>query len=139
MKILNRFFILFLVGMMFFSLVCAAEYQLKKSSELQIGDIIVDSNGNEIVVEKIVKQGKVQEQFVYENSNSLSNVLWGKIVGRDLPEPIVSGGSSSSGLSLGELGVGVRISGEVVADVPSSGVEKQKSFWQKLIFWRGND
>lgn len=131
-------FLIFLIGMLFVSSVYAAEYQLKKASDLVPGDVIIDSSGKEIVVDKIEGQGKIKESYTYEKSPSIMDVVWGKIVGRELPEPVVSSGSSDVGLSLGEMGVGVRVSGEVVKEVVKPQVEK-KSFWQKLMFWRGNE
>ncbi len=133
-----NFILFFLIGILLISSVCAAEYQLKKASDLVPGDVIIDPDGNEIVIEKVEGQGKVKESYTYEDSPSIMNVIWGKIAGRELPEPVVSSGSSDVGLSLGELGVGVRVSGEVVKEVVKPQVEK-KSFWQKLMFWRGNE
>lgn len=133
-----KFLLFVVVGFFLFSSVFAAEYQLKKASDLVTGDVIVGSDGSEIVVEKIEGQGKVKESYVYEKSPSLMSVVWGKIVGRELPEPIISSGSSEIGLSLGEMGVGVRVSGEVVNEVVNPQVEK-KSVWQKLMFWRRNE
>lgn len=129
--------VLILISLMF-SFVSPAEYQLKKASELQVGDIIIDSDGNEIVVKKIVGSGKVQENYTYEKSDSLMDVFWNKIKKDSLPEPVISGGSSEKGLSLGEYGVGKKIfEGEVSLLNESSKTTKTKSsFLSKLLFWR---
>ncbi len=130
-----KLFVCLLLGMFLVSSAFAAEYQLRRVSDLRIGDTIIDSEGGEIVIEKIEGQGKIQENFVYERSESLMNVLWGKIAGEELPAPIVSSGSNSLGLSLGESGVGVAISGNVIAEISKPVLDGKKSFWDKLKFW----
>jgi hypothetical protein len=129
---------LIILTLLLFSFASSADYQLKKSSELQIGDVIIDSEGNEIIVEKIAGSGRVQEKFVYEKSESLMDVLWGKVAGKNLPEHIVSGGNSEKGLSLGETGVGVKVfEGEI--SLPNDSVNKvetRSSFLSKIFFWR---
>lgn len=135
----SKLFFVLVIGMFLISSVFATEYQLKKSSELVVGDVIVASDGSEIVVDKIEGKGRVQETFEYGESKSLMDVVWGKIAGENLPEPVVSGGSSSQGLSLGEIGTGVRVSGDVVAEFSLPKEEKKKSFWDKLMFWRENE
>jgi hypothetical protein len=130
------FFLLVLMGMFIFSSVYATEFELKKSSELSVGDVIVASDGSEIVIEKIEYQGRVREEFVEEESKTLMDVVWGKIAGEKLPDPIVSGGTSMQGLSLGETGVGVRVKKGSVIDLPKEEIRQEKSFWNKLRFWR---
>jgi hypothetical protein len=128
-------FVLILICMIQFSL--AADYKLKRVSELDVGDVIVASDGSEILVEKI-DSGFVSEDFVYrKSSSSLMDMFMEKVYGRDLPEQVVSGGSSEIGLSLGETGVGIRATGETVREVSQREVEGKKSFWTKLMFWRG--
>jgi hypothetical protein len=129
------FFVLVLMGMFIFSSVYATEFELKKSSELSVGDVMVASDGSEIVIEKIEYQGRVREEFVKEESKSLMDVVWGKIAGEKLPGSVVSGGSSMQGLSLGETGVGVRVEKGSVIDLPKE-ARQEKSFWNKLRFWR---
>ncbi len=128
--------ILFLIlGMFLVSSVFGAEYQLKKVSELQVGDVMVDSEGNEIVVDKIESSGRVQESYTYQESESLMSVLWGKIY-QSPTGHVVSGGSSELGLSLGDMGVGVKMISGVVGEISQPKVEEKKSFWEKLMFWR---
>jgi hypothetical protein len=45
-----------LVGIFLFSFVSSAELKLIKASQLKQGDIIIDSNGNEIIVQNITTQ-----------------------------------------------------------------------------------
>jgi hypothetical protein len=122
------------LGVLFISLSCASDYQLRKVSELNVGEVIVGPDGEEVLVSSLEFLGQ-KEEVVYEKSDSLMDVVWGKIAGRNLPGPVVSGGSSSEGLSLGEYGTGIRISGNVVTNFVEP-AKDEKSFWDKLFFWR---
>jgi len=123
------------------SFVFGAEYQLKRATDLIVGDVMVASDGSEIVIEKIEIGEKVKEDFVYQESKSLMEALWGKISEGKITGYVVSGGSSDVGLSLGEMGVGVKVIAGAVDDVETeetlhSDIEEKKSFWDKLFFWR---
>jgi hypothetical protein len=122
MKFFRILFLMFAV-LSLFSLVFASEYQLKRASELSIGDVIVASDGTEILVEKIEVLGR--SNIVYENSSSIGSILWERIAGRSLPDPIVSSGS--------ELDFSQGLTGHAVSDLK---VYEKKSFWEKLKFWR---
>ena len=132
-----KVFIAFLFVILVLGSVSASEYQVKRASELSVGDVIIASDGSEIVVQEIEFNGG--KDFYVEKSKSLMDVIWEKIPGQSpsLTGRVVSGGSSENGLSLGFMGTAVVISEDYVPDfVESPSRVEKKSFWNKLIFWR---
>jgi hypothetical protein len=135
-----KLFFVFIMGLFLISSVLGAEYQLKRAVELSVGDVIVASDGSEIVVEKIDFVGK---EFKKETSDSLMDVFWREISGGKVTGMVVSGGESNLGLSLGEMGIGVKMVGGIVEEndiekMLQPRVEEKKSFWDKLMFWRNS-
>ena len=132
-----RFLILFFVGLLLVSSVFGAEYQLKRASEVSVGDVIVASDGSEILVEKIDYGRSSSEGFVKEKSKSIMDVIWGKVSGESMTGFVVAGGNSELGLSLGEGGTGIKVyEGEVPEVAGARTVREQVSFWNRLMFWR---
>ncbi len=83
------------------------KYSLKQIEELKKGDLIIARDGEEVKVEKLSFPQEIKYEKIKEEK-SFSQKLWEKISGKDLPERIVSGGSSKKGLSLGDYGTGIK-------------------------------
>jgi hypothetical protein len=88
----NKIFIFAFVFLLLFSFVSAVELKLVKVSELKTGDVIVDKNGNEIVVQKIEAQ----------TEKGISNLIEEKVYGSEnLKASYVGSGSSGVGTLTG--------------------------------------
>lgn len=85
------------------------KYSLKQIEEVNIGDVLIASDGEEIKVEKLIfPQENKQEEVIKEEKN-FNQKLWERLIGKEIPKKVVSGGSSNEGLSLGQYGTGIKI------------------------------
>jgi len=125
MQIASRKVILFLFAfLLLFSLVSAVELKLVKVSELKVGDVIIDKNGNEVPVEKIETSER--------KTSGITGLIISKLYGNEseklkAPEKIVgSAGKGPGALTFGET------TGQVVY-TPET--ETKLSLWEKIKGW----
>lgn len=102
-KIVSIFAIL-LVGIFLFSFVSSAELKLIKVSELKQGDVIIDKNGNEIIVNNISAQpsavktiGEIIKSKLSGNSDNGNTVIENSVKIAD-KEIILGSGNQKVGI-----------------------------------------